>query len=174
MKRTLLVLSLILCAAPVWAQYTTATIADCPNDGKGGVCVVFSGPNVKPTEAGDNRYFPKTQADLRTLTAARKVELNGVDTTKKAFAVGTEIPDPGAVVVVPPPGPTDDDRAVSAFRALVDAWLIAVAEQRAGLGDQAAVDAAKSALAGPYSKASPAVKARYQQLLTATLPWSGI
>ena len=120
LRPTIAFFAVWLAAGTAQAQYTTATIAACPNDGVAGVCVVYSGTNVKTTEPGANRYTPQSSAELSSHTTAKKAQLNGFDTTQKAFVPGTVVPD--ATVI--PPTQTQDDLDVAAFAVLVRAWLV--------------------------------------------------
>lgn len=161
MRSLFLTVIFVALAIPAHAQYTTATIAACPNDGRAGVCVVYSGPSVKTTDAADNRYTPLSSAELATLTAARKVALNGFDTTQKAFVVGTVVADPA------PPTPTADDVAADNFGKLVNTWRASKGKQaiQSAFGSQAEIDAAASAIVSEYSKGTTSQKARYDSIL---------
>lgn len=155
---------LAMSGRPVSAQYTTATIAACPNDGIAGVCVVYSGPDVKTTEAGEHRYAPRSSAELATTTAARKVALNGFDATQKAFVIGTVVPDPS-----PSGGPSADDVAVENFGLVVQTWRAAKGKQAIAVafGPQSDIDAAAAAIISEYNKATPTQKLRYDVILAA-------
>lgn len=162
MHRVLVSLALfVLVSSAAHAQYTTATIAQCPNDGVPGVCVVYSGANVKTTEPGANRYTPRSPQELADTTAARKAALNGFDTTQKTYIVGTVVVDPSTTT------PSADDVAATAFEASVQAWRAAKGKNAisATFGIQADIDAAAATVVSNYAKGTLAQKARFDVTL---------
>lgn len=162
MHRVLVSLALfLLVSSAAHAQYTTATIAQCPNDGVPGVCVVYSGAGVKTTEPAANRYTPRSTQELAETTAARKVALNGFDTTQKAFIIGTVVADPSTTT------PTADDVAVTAFDASVQAWRAAKGKNAVSsiFGLQSDIDAAAAVVMSNYSKGTGAQRARFDIIL---------
>lgn len=164
-KKSFVVLVLLLCASPAWAQYTSKKIAavDAADEkGQIHVVVVFSGTNVPSVK---REYFPIDVQSFRQQVASDLGELNKKQTSTKDLQVGEEVPDPGVVVPPPPPPPTEDELAVAAFTQALIAWRVAREKVPLGLAATGDVDTALAALVSLYTKGTDSQKGLFDKVI---------